>query len=140
MSPRRRSLGPLEKFAPDRFEDGHLDPRYALDPGIRHYVLVLRSEGIDTCQSCQGGPGHIYLEPTIEFYGDKSAGPKAVSAAFAHNLPICELRREWSIADGEMKGPIWTVTFTLRADIWLDREKARAAAFFKKLKTGRNAC
>jgi hypothetical protein len=47
----------LESFAPDRFEDGRLDPRYSLDPGIRHFVLILRSQGIETCQSCQGGPG-----------------------------------------------------------------------------------
>jgi hypothetical protein len=40
----------LEKFAPDRFANGRADPRYSLDPGIRHYVLVLRSQGIETCQ------------------------------------------------------------------------------------------
>lgn len=136
----RANLKGLEKFAPDRFADGRLDPRYALDPGIRHYVLVLRSQGIETCQSCQGGPGHAYLEPTIEFRGGKGEGPRAVAAAVTHDLPVAELRREWSVRDGEMHGPIWTVTFNLRADVWLKREAQRRAAYFKRHKTGRDAC
>jgi hypothetical protein len=140
MSKSVSAFGDLEKFAPDRFEDGRFDPRYALDPGIRHYVLVLRSQGIDTCQSCQGGPGHCYLEPTIEFRGGKGEGPRAVAAALTHDLPVAELRREWEIRDGEMHGPIWTMTFRLRADLWLKREADRVAAYFKRQKMGRDAC
>ena len=130
----------LEKFAPDRFEDGRLGPRYRLDPGIRHYVLVLRSKGIETCQSCQGGPGHAYLEPTIEFTGGQEAGPQAVAAAIAYGLPVAELRREWSVRNGEIHGPIWTITFNLRADLWLKREANRTASYFRRHKTGRDAC
>jgi hypothetical protein len=133
-------LPALEKFAPDRFEDGRLDPSYSLDPGIRHYVLVLRSQCVDTCQSCQGGPGHCYLEPTIEFRSGKGDGPRAVGAALAYDLPVAELRREWKIRDGEMHGPIWAMTFRVRADVWLKREAERAAAYFKRQKTGRDAC
>lgn len=130
----------LEKFAPDRFDDGRLDPRYGLDPGIRHFVLVLRSQGVETCQSCQGGPGHCYLEPTIEFRGDQSAGPKAVAAALAYDLPVAALRREWEVRNGEMHGPIWAITFRRQADLWLEQEKVRNAAYFERLKTGRDAC
>jgi hypothetical protein len=130
----------LEKYAPDRFDDGRLDPQYALDSGIRHYVLVLRSGGVDTCQSCQGGPGHCYLEPTIEFRGNQSAGPKAVAIAIDNKLPVHELRREWEIRNGEIHGPIWTMTFRIRADVWLKREKKHVQSFFKSLKTGRDAC
>jgi hypothetical protein len=132
-------LDGLEKFAVDRFEDGHLDRRYGLDPGIRHFVLVLRSQGVDTCQSCQGGPGHCYLEPTIEFRGGTGDGPRAVGVALTYGLPIAELRREWSVRDGEINGPIWTMTFKLRADLWLQQDKARTAASFKRLKAGRDA-
>ncbi|HEY8697177.1 MAG TPA: hypothetical protein VIM02_06130 [Rhizomicrobium sp.] len=138
-NPKSQSNG-LEKFAPDRFEDGRLDPKYALDPGIRHYVLVLRSQGIETCQSCQGGPGHAYLEPTIEFRGAQEAGPRAVAAALTYGLPVAELRREWSVRSGEIHGPIWTITFNLRADIWLKREADRTAAYFRRHRTGRDAC
>jgi hypothetical protein len=115
----------LEKFAPDRFENGRRDRRYRLDPGIRYYVLVLRSMGVETCQSCQGGPGHAYLEPTVEFYGDQAAGPRAVAAALTHGLPVSALRREWDVTSGEMRGPIWTMTFATRSDVWLKREQER---------------
>lgn len=134
------SLDGLEKFAPDRFEDGHLDPRFGLDPGIRHFVLILRSQGIETCQSCQGGPGHSYLEPTIDFTGGVAEGPRAAAAALTYGLPIRELRRVWSIRDSEMDGPLWQMTFGLRADLWLEREEARTASWFKKKETGRDAC
>lgn len=134
------TLDGLEKFAPDRFEDGRLDPNSGIDLGIRHYVLVLRSQGIETCQSCQGGPGHAYLEPTIEFYGGAGEGPRAVGAALTFGLPVADLRREWNVRDGEMHGPIWTITFTLRADLWLERDKARSEAWVARQKTGRDAC
>jgi hypothetical protein len=142
----RRSRSPknavegLERFAPDRLEDGRFDPRYSLDPGVRHYVLVLRSNGIETWQACQGGPGHAYLEPTVEFSGQQEAGPLAVADAIGHGLPIAELRREWSIRNGGIHGPIWTITFNLRANMWLKREAERSKAYFKRHKTGRDAC
>jgi hypothetical protein len=120
--------------------DRHGKRTAGLDIGIEHYVLKLREQGVETCQSCQGGPGHAYLEPTIEFYGNQSAGPKAVGAALTYDFPVAELRREWSVRDGEMHGPIWTMTFRVRADVWIKREAERTAAYFKRCKTGRDAC
>ncbi len=29
-----------------------------LDPGIADYVIALREAGIETFESCEGGPGH----------------------------------------------------------------------------------
>jgi hypothetical protein len=110
-----------------------------LDAGIGHYVAVLRSQGIETCQSCQGGPGHAYLEPTIDFYGDKAEGPRAVAAAFAYGLPVSELRRVWNLRDGELDGPLWQITFTVTAESHLKAEAARAALYFRRKKTGRDA-
>jgi hypothetical protein len=34
-----------------------------LDPGIAEYVRVLLAQGVETFESCQGGPGHAYTEP-----------------------------------------------------------------------------
>lgn len=99
-----------------------------LDDGIRHYVCVLRSQGIETCQSCEGGHGHSYAEPTIEFHGGKGEGPRAVAAAMTFGLPAAELRRVWSIYDGEMVGPLWAITFREKADAWLKRTAEREAA------------
>ena len=43
---------PLARFAPD------ID--MPVDQGIRYAVLVLRSSGIDTVESCEGGEGHAF--------------------------------------------------------------------------------
>lgn len=36
-----------------------------LDPGISELVALLRSKGVDTFSSCEGGPGHDFAMPTI---------------------------------------------------------------------------
>ena len=83
-----------------------------LDPGIRPYVEILNRAGIETCQSCQGGDGHSYEFPTIEFWGSQGDGWRALSIALEHRLPVCELRREWNIDDGEPVNPVWVLEFT----------------------------
>lgn len=42
-------------------------------------VLVLREDGVETFESCQGGPGRSFLEPTIRFQGGQAEGFKALS-------------------------------------------------------------
>lgn len=49
-------------------------PFDALDDGIREAVRVLTTAGVDTFESCQGGQGHAYLEPTIRFTGGARRG------------------------------------------------------------------
>ena len=41
----------------------------ALDEGIREAVAVLVANGVETFESCEGGPGHAFPEPTIRFEG-----------------------------------------------------------------------
>lgn len=38
-----------------------------LDPGIAEAVKILNRFGIETFESCQGGKGHSYPEPTFAF-------------------------------------------------------------------------
>jgi len=83
----------------------------AVDPGIRHYVLILRSQGIETFESCEGGEGHSYPEPTIRFHGNNGEGFKALSIAMSFGLPVLALRRTWDVIDGELTGPWWEMTF-----------------------------
>ena len=84
-----------------------------LDAGIRRAVEVLQSNGIETFESCEGGAGHAYTEPTVAFHGHPEAGWRAVSVCLAHGLPVMCLRRVWSILDGiEPTGPKWEVVFT----------------------------
>jgi hypothetical protein len=82
-----------------------------LDEGIKREVEILVAGGIETYESCQGGPGHAYLEPAVRFYGERSEGFKALAIALQNNLRPSDLRRRWSIEDGEPVGPFWEMTF-----------------------------
>jgi hypothetical protein len=83
-----------------------------LDPGIRRAVLILRRAGIETFESCEGGPGHAFKEPTIRFYGNAWAGYRAFAAAMEHGLPVAELHRVWTERDGALEGPQWQIVFS----------------------------
>ncbi len=83
-----------------------------LDAGIARAVEVLNAAGIETYESCQGGPGHAYAEPAVRFYGDKSEGFRALDVALKHGLPVQSVRRFWSVIDGEPVGPDWEMVFT----------------------------
>ncbi len=82
-----------------------------LDNGIRRYVEVLVSAGIETYESCEGGEGHAFTEPTVRFHGDHTEGFKALAIALQHDLPVFSLRRVWSIEDLEPVGPTWEIVF-----------------------------
>lgn len=83
-----------------------------LDPGIEAAVLVLRDAGVETFESCEGGPGHAYPEPTVRFHGDAQTGYEALAAAQRAGLPVATLRRAWPVLDREPTGPYWELTFT----------------------------
>jgi hypothetical protein len=82
-----------------------------LDPGIADAVICLRGAGVETFESCEGGCGHAYPEPTVRFHGDKSEGLRALAAAIAGGLKVAGLRRVWPILDDEPTGPWWELTF-----------------------------
>jgi hypothetical protein len=82
-----------------------------LDRAISYAVKVLRDGGVETFESCEGGPGHAFLEPTVRFHGGHEAGFAALACAMGHDLPVAELRRFWQIIDGEPHGPHWEMTF-----------------------------
>lgn len=64
-----------------------------LDSGIRDAVLVLRAAGIETFESCEGGEGHPFAEPTVRFHGSRSEGYKAFTIAADAGLSFtCYLR------------------------------------------------
>ena len=82
-----------------------------IDGGIAYAVAVLRSEGVETFESCEGGKGHAFKEPTVRFHGNSGAGFHAISVAITFALPVAELRRYWVMIDGEPTGPQWEMTF-----------------------------
>ena len=95
-----------------------------LDPGIARAVKVLAGAGVETYESCEGGRGHAYPEPTIRFYGEHSEGFRALAAALENGLPVTALRRIWVIQDSEPVGPDWEMTF--RKDDRRPRRRVRS--------------
>jgi hypothetical protein len=82
-----------------------------LDPEIRRYVEALVEAGVETFESCQGGQGHSYPEPTVRFYGDRSEGFRALAIALQRQFPVEAIRRTWPVVAGEPTGPWWEMTF-----------------------------
>ena len=94
-------------------QDGTIaDPE--VDPGIAPVVSILRQNGVETFQSCEGGPGHSSQEPYVDFLGGHGAGPLAIGVALTYGMPISELRRVWNVLRYELDGPIWRLTLTRR--------------------------
>lgn len=82
-----------------------------LDVGVREIVEALVGRNIETFESCEGGAGHAYAEPTIRFHGGLAEGLRALSVAIEERLPVRTLRRVWVILDEEPTGPYWEMTF-----------------------------
>ena len=101
-----------EGYEPD--EDGNLDD------GIRELVTILRSEGVETFESCQGGEGHCFPEPTIRFHGSQYEGYRAFGVARMRDLPVEGLSRYYDVIDGELRGPWWEMTFRTTGQIWVE--------------------
>jgi hypothetical protein len=98
-------------------KNGEIEPwQHDLDPGIAPYVKVLHENGVETFESCDGGPGHAMPEPTIRFHGERPEGFRALAVARTYNMPVGELRRFWPIIDGEPTGPYWAMTFYLPSE------------------------
>jgi hypothetical protein len=82
-----------------------------LDAGIADAVRVLHSAGVETFESCQGGEGHAYPEPTVRFHGERPEGFRALGVAAQAGLKVAYLRRIWTMTDGEPTGPWWELVF-----------------------------
>ena len=93
-----------------------------LDSGIAPMVKVLLDAGIETFESCEGGPGHAYPEPTIRFHGDRGEGFRALAVAMQRGLPVLHLRRVWPIINGEPTGPWWEMVFVPTTEPLLARD------------------
>jgi hypothetical protein len=82
-----------------------------LDPGIREAVLILRRGGVETFESCEGGDGHAFPDPTIKFHGSQGAGFHALAVALDHGLPVNRLQRCYHVNSSELSGPWWELVF-----------------------------
>jgi hypothetical protein len=89
-----------------------------LDDYIRDIVITLIKNGVETFQSCQGGPGHSFPRPTVQFEGSTAAAFRALSVALDNGLPVDKLQRvwDWCRSDGSLEGPWWEMTFIPHPD------------------------
>ena len=113
-SPARDDGAAADVQGPDRVGWDRTAEDLGLDPGIARVVMTLREHGIETMQSCEGGEGHAYAEPTVEFGGGYGDGWKALGIAFNYGFPVGTLMREWRI-DWETRepvGPYWVMVFS----------------------------
>lgn len=83
----------------------------SLDPGIRHTVGVLDAGRVETFESCEGGQGHSFPEPTVRFYGGPSEGFRALDVAMRADLPVRAIRRYWRVGPEGPEGPQWEMVF-----------------------------
>src|SRR5882724_3320349 len=77
-----------------------------LDPGIRQAVLVLRSAGVETFESCEGRAGHAFSDPTIKFQGGAWAGYRAFAVAMEYGLPPLSSNPEKLLKGSNFRGPL----------------------------------
>ena len=64
-----------------------------------------------TIQSCQGGKGHSYEYPTVDFLGNGAEMFLALSIAINHELPVRQISQVWTIENKRMIEPIWRMEF-----------------------------
>ena len=63
-------------------------------------------------QSCEGGEGHTYELPTVEFDGVYGDGMRALGIALIHGFPVKRLSRTWCVIENEATGPVWELVLS----------------------------
>ncbi len=91
-----------------------------LDNGIAPMVDALQAAGVETFESCEGGEGHSYPQPTVRFHGYRDEGFRALAVALLADLHVVALRRVWDVIDGEPTGPDWEMVFAKAAPSSVD--------------------
>lgn len=106
-----------DKMAPPKWYD-------QLDSGICFPVKVLHAYGIETCQSCEGGSGHSYPEPTVDLLGSPRERPGFAALHYleAYGLEVASVSQVWNVAQGLIHETVWRIVFQKshpeRADEW----------------------
>lgn len=97
-----KDLGPLPSPLP-------MPTNMPLDKGIERLVRVLRYNGVQTDQSCEGGKGHASPFPMVRFNGSRAEGYRALGIALDYGFSVFSLSRVWYVEKGEITGPQWVL-------------------------------
>src|ERR1035437_172045 len=98
-----------------------------LDRWISYAVLVLHKAGVRTYESCAGGRGHAFPEPTIRFEGTRRDAFRAAAVARDHGLPVYHLRQFWRLNEEGTERPAWELTFFPKAGLMEIQRRAERA-------------
>jgi len=103
-----------------------------LDNGIRPAVEILISHGFETIESCEGGNGHAFPDPTVKFLGSEFDLIRAYEVCECYNLNVLAVRRVYT------KSEVYSQDNTKKAHaIGLAFERpTNEIVFVKHLKTG----
>lgn len=96
----------------------HIDLIESLDPGIKDAVILLNKYGFKTWESCQGGEGHCFPEPTVRFFGEEFDLIRAYEICVLHQLNVFDARRVYrktsvysDVTNGNDIGKNWDKPF-----------------------------
>jgi len=64
-----------------------------IDKGILPAVEILNENGFETFESCVGGEGHAYFEPTVRFLGTEFDLIRAWEVCAAYGLNVVRVNR-----------------------------------------------
>jgi len=64
-----------------------------VDPLVLGIVTILNEHGFKTFESCQGGDGHCFPEPTVRFEGDEFDIIRACELCRCYGVVVNEGRR-----------------------------------------------
>lgn len=64
-----------------------------IDAGILPAVEILNNNGFETFESCEGGEGHAYFEPTVRFFGTEFDLIRAYEVCIANGLNVIQVNR-----------------------------------------------
>lgn len=81
----------------------------ALDRGIIRPVRILKEDGVETCQSCEGGDGHCYEYPSVDILGQPW---RALDLCNTYGLPVHTVSHQFSIREGEPVENVWRLEFS----------------------------
>ncbi len=70
-----------------------------IDKGIITAVELLRDYGFETFESCQGGAGHCFEDPTIRFFGSEFDLIRAWEICSLHGMEVFEAKRVYRKVD-----------------------------------------
>ena len=98
------------------------EPDYAkIDEGIIPVIKLLMKHGYQTSESCQGGPGHGYLYPTVLFYATQQGCVDALAMLRANGYEMysCRLTKNRR-TPGYRSSPYWLLRLhpTERPSMW----------------------